>query len=479
MSQFLKLNCNTSRSSLIMITAACFALAPTSGSAEELDKKMVQQELEMLKQRIADLERLLKQKQPLATAESQPLVEAKDEASKAPKPLQAATASKEKASEVANFSDEEPPKEKGTVEISTAGSTMTVGGQIRLDTAYNNPAGTSNFGMSASGIPSSTAAQGERGHLSMHAGNSRLWFKTHTPINGDALRTLIEIDFWGSAGNERVSNSHNIRLRHAYAEYAGFTIGQTNSTFMHSGTTPDLINDSTADVFVRQPLIRYTYPFNGGDFQVSLEQPETTLTDIIGDQIAPDDDRLPDLSAKLTWQPNWGQLSLSGVLRQLRIDTGAAALGAVPANVTDQAVGGALFASARINLWGADNLRLGYIYGNALGRYVSYNSFNDAAIDAAGNIHLQRAMAGFGAYQHWWDDNWHSSFVFTRSQVNNDITVVPATAFRYIQSYHANLLWAPLLNTSMGLEYIHATSKMESGEKAKLQRAKFSAIYKF
>ncbi len=464
MNTFMKLN----RTILIFSTVIvglplCLLLVSSDGVSAEFDRQAVQKELEMLKQRISSLEQLLQQR-----PEKNEAIKKADEHKMI-----------EQAMPVAKNSNGAVAKEKGAIEISTSGSTMTIGGEVRVDAVFNNPTSSSNFVLRSSAIASSTAAQDERGHFSMQARESRFWFKTNTPINGDALRTLIEIDFRGSVGNERVTNSHNIRLRHAYAKYAGFTFGQTNSTFMHSGTTPDLIDDPTSEVLVRQPLIRYTYPFDNGDFQISLEQPETTLTDILGARITPDDDRLPDLAAKYSWSPGWGKISISGVLRQLRIDSGGTAIGGVPAGVTDQAVGGALFASAKINLWGANNIRLGSLYGNAVGRYVSYNSFNAAMIDSAGNIHLQRTLAGFVALQHWWDDNWHSSIVFSRSQINNDLNILPVTVYNYFQSYHANLLWAPLLNTSMGIEYIYATSKKENGEKGLLQRIKFSAIYKF
>jgi len=442
-----------------------FASMPPAEAAEKPDTNAAQEELKSLKQRIADLEKLIKQQSGNSVAEEVPVGEKATEENKSI----AAT----------GFTGEAPEEEKGSVEISTAGSTMTVGGQIRLDAAYNNPGGPSDYGMGTSAIPSPAAAQGERGLFSMQARSSRFWFRTDTPVGSDALRTLIEIDFWGSAGNERVSNSHNIRLRHAYAEYAGFTVGQTYSTFMHSGNTPNVISDAAGDMYVRQPLIRYTRPFDKGDVQIALEQPETTLTDINGNQVAPNDDRFPDLTAKLTWHPDWGQLMFSGLLRQLRIDTGATAIGGVPAGVVDRAVGGALFVSARIDMMGGDDLRLGFAMGNALGRYAAYNSFNDAAIDAMGNIHLQRAMLGFAAYQHWWNDNWHSSIAYFRTQVKNDLAILPTSVYRSVQSYHANLRWAPLTNTSMGIEYIHATSMKENGEKGTLQRVHFSGVYKF
>jgi len=360
-----------------------------------------------------------------------------------------------------------------------AGPKVTVGGQIRLDGAYNMPGGPSNYSMSTSAIPSPTAAVGNQGQFSMQTRSSKFWIKSVAPMDHGDLRTLIEIDFWGSAGTEKVSNSHNIRMRHAYAEYAGFTIGQTSSTFMHSGSIPDTISDAISDIYVRQPLIRFTQHLTGGDLQVALEQPETTLTDINGNRVIPDDDRIPDIAFKLAMRPDWGLFNLSGLVRLLRIDTGAAAIGGVPAGAADQAIGGAIFASARINMAGADNLRLGMAVGNALGRYSGYNSFNDATVDVAGTIHLQNEWSGHLAYQHWWDGNWHSSFVYHRSQIKNDLSVLPLTVFRSTQSIHGNLRWSPWISTSMGFEYIHANSIKENGEKSTLKRLHFQWVYKF
>lgn len=328
--------CRRAAAMLAIFGAAFCYETPFASAADALDRDAVRAELQMLRQRISELERLLDRQAEAPVAETHTVPEPVE-----PEP-------ETTTGEVAAATGEMPEPGNGSVEIGTPGSRMTIGGMVRLDAAYNNPGGPSNYSMSTSAIPSRTAAQGARGQFSMQGRGSRFWFKTDTPVEGDHLKTLIEVDFWGSAGTEQVSNSHNIRLWHAYAEYAGFTVGQTNSTFMHAGSVPDTISDAVADIYVRQPLVRYTTEFDRGDFQIALEQPETTLIDSNGNQVIPNDDRFPDVATKVSWRPQWGLLSLSGLLRQLRIDTGGTAIGGVPAGVTDQAVGGALFASARI-----------------------------------------------------------------------------------------------------------------------------------
>ena len=73
------------------------------------------------------------------------------------------------------------------------------------------------------------------------------------------LKTLIEIDFKRSAGNERVNNSHNPRMRHGYAQLGNFTIGQTESTFANLLAWPDTIPDAIAYDSNRQAQVRWTH----------------------------------------------------------------------------------------------------------------------------------------------------------------------------------------------------------------------------
>jgi len=361
---------------------------------------------------------------------------------------------------------------KGILELRSRNTTLSIGGRAKLSVIYNSASvgGGSNNGdvfLFPGAIPLDDS--GEDGQLTFSARDTRLWFKTRTPTDYGNLNTLLEIDFWGASGNERVGNSHSPRLRHAYIEWGNFTMGQTFTTFMNVSAFPET-NTLLAPnmIMVRQPLIRWTKPFKRGNFQIALEQPESTLTDTTGARITPDDDRLPDIASKLSLYGDWGQASLSGLLREIRSDG---------ASVSDEAFGGAIHAGGRIKTFGRDNLRFGLSYGNALGRYVALNGFNAGSIDSQGRISLHTISNGHLAYQHWWNESLRSSFAYSQTQSDNDLSIVPVN--KKLSSYHLNLLWSPLSAVTLGLEYIHAMRTLENGLEGELDRFHFAASYNF
>ena len=138
-------------------------------------------------------------------------------------------------------------------------------------------------------------AEGES-YLDFHAKESRLNFRVdHTTDGGAKLGAFIEMDFLLSgAGNERVSNSYNPRLRHAFVTYNNWLFGQTWMTFFNVGALPenlDFVGPAESTIFGRQTMIRYTT----GAWQFAVENPETTITPHGGgNRIVADDNKLPD-----------------------------------------------------------------------------------------------------------------------------------------------------------------------------------------
>jgi len=153
---------------------------------------------------------------------------------------------------------------------------MVLGGRIQLDTIYlstaSGKAGGSNSSdnfFNANNIPLNHT--GEASELILSARNSKFWIKTRTTSDDiRPLMTLLEVDFWGSNANEKNSNSYGLRLRHAYFDYMGWTIGQTNSAFT-GNAKPSTLRTPVNDVFVRQPVIRYTHMLKQGSLSLSLE----------------------------------------------------------------------------------------------------------------------------------------------------------------------------------------------------------------
>ena len=113
--------------------------------------------------------------------------------------------------------------------------TFTYGGYVKLDAMYSdysdgNPADGS-IGRDFY-VPSTTPVNGDSddGVFDMHAKQTRFYLGTKGNYDGHELGGRIEMDFLLSpGGNERVSNSYNPRLRHAFITYDKWLFGQTLS----------------------------------------------------------------------------------------------------------------------------------------------------------------------------------------------------------------------------------------------------------
>jgi|FLOH01.1.fsa_nt_gi hypothetical protein len=445
--------------SFSLATVALLLILPATGSwaGEEMssgeEARQLRELMYQLKHRVEVLERQQsKQQVPIPeTSVSAPSPQIAPKKRKTPLPIDQALL--------------EPPSDK---------INFSFGGQITVETVSNWPGNqaASEFDLRPASVP--TGSGGENGQFAFSARETRLWFKTSAMTKLGLFKTLLEMDFKGSAGEERVNNSHNPRMRNGYAQLGSFTIGQTESTFANLLAWPDTIPDAIAYISNRQAMIRWTQKLDE-DFslQIALENPETTLTNASGTRITPADDRFPDLAVKALWYTNGSSLALSGLLREIRSD------GAVVGGAEDSEVGGALHFSGRLNTTGSDNVRFGLAGGNTLGRYASLNSFNDGSIDANGQIELHMLYLGYLSYQHWLNGHWRLAATATHIQADNDLSRVPDTTVEHAQSYHLRLSWLPLLRTIFSLEYAHVHSKLESGLEGQQNRLHFSALYKF
>jgi outer membrane murein-binding lipoprotein Lpp len=379
---------------------------------------------------------------------------------------------------------------KGSYKIPGTDTSLAIGGYAKLDAIYNSASarGGSNNINNLMLIPSAIPVGsnlGEHSETVFNARESRIWLKSFTPtILGD-LNTYLEMDFMsfqppGDApvpGDERVTNGYSPRLRHAYGSLGNLLGGQTWTTFLNVAALPEL-NDfggPIGQIFVRQALIRWTQPFSLAgaplEFQTALENPETTLTLPNGDRITPDDDRAPDVVARLNYNPVWGSLSVAGLARQIRYSDNNH-------HQASEAWGGAVSLAGKVRTYGLDNFRFMLNYGNGLGRYTSYNLFNDAVLNSSGHIDLLDVYGGFLAYQHFWSPAWRSTVAYGFAHADYPPFVAQSVS-KQAQSVHVNLLWSPLLQATIGLEYIYGLRQLENGQEGDLQRVEFSTRFSF
>ncbi|PHR85601.1 MAG: hypothetical protein COA59_01250 [Colwellia sp.] len=204
-------------------------------------------------------------------------------------------------------------------------------------------------------------------------------------VHGD-VTGFIELDFYGGGGNQIISNSSNPRLRHAFIKYKNITVGQTWTTFMNTSAiaeSADFGGALVASSFIRQGQIRYT---NGG-LQVSLENPYSDKGDSSQDSI-------PDFIAKYTFKSDWGNVSVSGVARQLNTLGGN----------TESAVGFGV--AGRIKTFGKDDFRF-QVHGGKTGRYVSVVTARDLVGEEA-----EESTSFMAAYRHFWTDDMRSTIYY-------------------------------------------------------------------
>jgi len=355
---------------------------------------------------------------------------------------------------------------------------FTYGGYIKLDTMWSDYSAGASAGTSVGRdfyVPSTLTVGDDDSSdavFDMHARQSRFNFGTSTLLdNGKKINSKIEIDFLASAagGNERVSNSFAPRIRHAFITYDGWLFGQTWSNFQNVGALPetlDFVGPAEGTVFVRQAQIKYTT----GAWSFSLENPESTITTAGGSRVATDDASLPDFTARYTHKADWGNLVVTALARQLTYKVGS-----IDADETSFGIS----ASGMFKV-GDDNIKFMLTQGKGLGRYVGLNVAHGAVLDGD-ELDAIDSTSGFVAYQHKWNSQWRSTFLYSffSADNNTDLLSVSGDPTESTQSYSANILYSPVKRLTFGAELKHAERETQSGVDGDLDRLQFSVKYAF
>jgi hypothetical protein len=368
----------------------------------------------------------------------------------------------------------------GTFKLPGTGTSLGFGGYVKLDANYSSvSAGRDRLGdqaLVAAQIPIGNVRGGEHSETTFHAKESRLWLKSFSPSAWGDINTFVEVDFFG----DPATFTYTPRLRHAFGSIGHFLAGQTWTTFLNTAAIPDTldINGPVGSLlYHRQPLIRWTQPFQAFgspmEVQFALESPRTRLWEPANPNgfATPNSDRYPDIVARLNYSPDWGSLSLSALARQIRYT--------LPLSKDRQEEwGGAISLAGRIHTAGLDNLRFMLGFGDAYGRYATINTFEDAVLNRAGDMHLVSTYSAMVAYEHWWSKAWRSNVAYGYAAADQP-DFVTGDMTRQAQSAHANLLWSPTLQTTFGLEYIYAMRERVDGRTGDLHRVQFSSRFNF
>jgi len=367
---------------------------------------------------------------------------------------------------------------KGSFKLPGSDTSVTLGGYVKFDAIFSDrSAGVGSTGdqeLEPASIPvGPSAGANERNQVKLHARQSRLFVRTSKPTDLGELGSYVEVDFFGASGNESVSNSNGLRARHVYGTLGGLLFGQTWTTFSDVDAYPETVDfgGPVGQIFARQAQARWTQRFAGGQWAVALENPETVAALANGTAFRADDDRLPDLAANVRFETPFGRYTIAGLLRQVRIDSASD-----PAS-RSQKTGSALGVNAIVPFGSKDDLRAYFYFGNGIGRYTA-GFLSDGIVTTTGQLQLPSQWVAAAAYRHFWTPNLRSTLALSglATQTTAD-TAGPVN--KNAQSTHLNLIWSPLAQTNLGIEYVYARRETRDGLSGRLDRLQTAAQYSF
>jgi outer membrane DcaP-like protein len=247
-----------------------------------------------------------------------------------------------------------------------------------------------------------------------------------------AIESYLETDFVGPNG------ATTLRLRKAWVDFKGVRIGQETTTFgVQQGSAP-----TTADfdgpptgVTTRSGMIRYRRKLDSGlQLMASLETPKVDVAylDFFAPDIRATDQRLPDLAVNASKAGDWGYISLSGLVREIRFrtTTGGASEAESAVGYGANLVGGFRLFKSETK---ADVLYYQLIAGEGLGRYlVSLSGQNaDAVPDpASGGLNAVPAFGGYVAYERRWTPLFFSTLIGGGNILKNQVAPTLADEFK-------------------------------------------------
>lgn len=393
----------------------------------------------------------------------------------------------------------------GVFQVPGTETTVKIGGYVQF-TASKDVQGTfggpeynqfAPFSAGNGGIPYKTTVQANRntGQVQMESRTSRINLDFNTPTTYGNLRSFIEVDFLGTGGSKLQSNSTAPRLRHAYAEFGPLLIGQTwtNKGDIAQGLNLfDVIGGPVGLSMGRFPQARYTFDVNPkSKLSVSIEQP---VQDIAGaDAVsfgAPGTttskntlDTMPEITARYTYADTWGRQSLGVAARRLKWEgsnTQSLTAAGRPELKSSSDIGYFVNYQGQFNLFGTDKLLYTLIYEDGDGRdMTSYQT--SAFIDKFGDLDTVSGWAGTIGYQHIWAPKWQSNLVWGMADYSaNDwpkINSSPFSRYEKANSLHANLMWSPIKNSFIGVEYCYGKIENDAGNKGIAQRVTLGARF--
>ncbi|WP_417388555.1 DcaP family trimeric outer membrane transporter [Gimesia sp.] len=348
-----------------------------------------------------------------------------------------------------------PPFTEGLI-IFGKDAAMKIGGLVKADFIYDfNPIDSTDSFVTTSipiGAPHRTNAR-------FHARQSRLSFDTRWLTNDRLIRVYVEGDFF--------SEGNRFRLRHAFGESGSLLVGQTWTTFANVAAAPATLDfeGSVSSVNRRQAQARWTQNIlnENTTFAVSVEDTYFNIeppTGITGDPSNPS----PDFVTRLRYKDDCSEYQAAGLYRVVGFQpTGQ--------SVRTAFAWGFNMTGVRL-LTDQTKVYSQIVFGEGIGSYRDLPDAAPTAVNQAGLLPMFGWMAGL---THDWNEELSSNFTYAENSLSTSAYQARSDV-KKTTYLAANLIWSPVTNVKIGIEYLFGTKENVGGATGDAHRLQTSFI---
>ncbi|MBE6203557.1 MAG: porin [Rikenellaceae bacterium] len=352
-----------------------------------------------------------------------------------------------------------------------------LGGSVTLRTSYDFDGVMGNIDFVPFDIPAKKGFA-NRQRIMMDASTSRFFMQAiiHSGCLG-RIKIYSDIDFRGGE-----AFSYIPRLRSAYIQFCGFTVGRDVSTFCDLGAAPRTIDfeGPNAYNFEFTEMIRYEYSFLRNHMKVGIAAEVPKVNGTYGEHFAPIYQRVPDGIAYIQYA--WGEhqsshLRVSGVIRDMYLHN-------VSAKKNTTEVGWGVQLSGHISASRWVDIFMNGVYGKGITPYIQDLTGEpyDVAYNPENPMHIQ-TMPMWG-----WQAAAQINIMPGRFWVAggySEVCLEKENGYLAKNEYHkgqyifGNAFFNMNRDFTLALEYLYGSRKNMDNEKASANRLSLMLQYNF
>lgn len=311
---------------------------------------------------------------------------------------------------------------------------------------------------------------------------SRIGLETNYLLKEDKkMKIYVELDFYSS---EAITDFRP-RLRHAYAEFEHFIVGQTWSTAYNANAVPNQVDFEGPNSITgpRNPQVRLTYAGERYSFAAALEThledytpyvsgfPNSSTDDLMDFQ------SVPDLIVYIQKQGDWGNMRLTGILRSINYTNSKS-------DEVENVIGWGINFNSYANFLERDGINEAFYCGITYGKGIAYyiNDISGLGYDGVyinnGKMETPTVLSWYLAYKHAWNKRMQTNIIGSYVNMDNEIfkddKVLDNTIYCAI-----NLMYQVYDKIEFGAEYLYGKNTNKKGDWGEGFRIQLMSTFKF